>query len=460
MSPSAAGGPSAAAAAAGSPMAAGGGGAIDEESPAASESPSRSRVNPDLLKLTEATGTARPEPLVPRVDVPRVELAPVPCDQRDDEKVINVLIKTLKPSLARHTPAPAVLLFQCVLYQTDDSHPVKFFSLIDAATKSLRSMAQKMQNAERGALAYWLGSTGMLTHLVRRYKPRVDPESQYEARLTETMVLLFNHLVRGAKQQLLPMIVPALLQSQSNLGIGTSAAAPAQAKKTGMSAMVAGLLHRQATVVDVTRVLQDLLLELQRNCVAPSITDQVFAELFHFSATHSFNKLLLRRELCQWERAMGIKYNIAQLAQGAHNLGLGEAMGRLFEPVRQVLALLLLNKGVVNEDPSIIVDVCPGLNSLQVRQALSLFTAGEYETPVDPAVIANVRMPRDGEPGAPATLLLDATVTRGLRPFDSEVEDREYECLITTPLADEVARKITPVLGDVAKFTPTLDSSK
>ena len=215
----------------------------------------------------------------------------------------------------------------------------------------------------------------------------------------------------------------------------------------------------KATVADVTRVLQDVLLDLERNCVAPSITTQVFSELFHFSATHSFNKLLLRRELCQWERAMGIKYNIAQLSQGAHNLGLGEAMGHSFDLVSQVLALLLLNKGVVNEDPGIIVDACPGLNSQQVKQALSLFTPGEFETPVDPDVIASVKMPRDGEPGAPATLLLDATVTRGLRPFDPEVEDKEYECLIATPLSDEVVKKVQSVLGDVARFVPTIDGA-
>lgn len=316
----------------------------------------------------------------------RAQLVPIPCSDRAEDAILNVLIRNLKPASVGFTPAPVVVLFQCALYLAE--LPNKTHVLMSNAVKAIRTLAQKLQSADRGMLAYWLGSTSMFLHLLRREKSKVDPEGLFEPSLTESALHLYQHILRSVKQELLAMLVPALLQSQSNLGLS-------EAPKKSIGASIAGLINRQSSVKDITKLLSDLLVCLQRNYVAPTIVNQMFSELFYFVDAHIFNKILLRKELCSWERAMQIKFNLTQLEQWIINNGLKEALADKFCHVKQAIALLLLNNTVINNDVTVIYDVCPNLNAHQLKQILSIYTPSEYESPVDQAVVQTITTPLD-----------------------------------------------------------------
>ncbi|CAG2118912.1 unnamed protein product [Medioppia subpectinata] len=109
------------------------------------------------------------------------------------------------------------------------------------------------------------------------------------------------------------------------------------------------------------------------------IIHQIFKQLFYFMCSSSLNNLLLRKDLCHWNKAMQIRFNLSSLEQWCREQQIpkwNECVEKL-EPIIQATKLLQTRKS--EEHIPTIVEMCNKLSSSQIIKILNLYTAGDEE---------------------------------------------------------------------------------
>lgn len=119
-----------------------------------------------------------------------------------------------------------------------------------------------------------------------------------------------------------------------------------------------------------------------KNCVPEDTAVQIFRQIFHLICTHSLNQLLIRRDLCQFRKAMQINFNLSCLVQWCREHFLvrwRECVDQL-DPITQATKLLQTRKST--EDISTIEEVCNKLKPSQIIKILNMYesTYGEQIT--------------------------------------------------------------------------------
>lgn len=128
--------------------------------------------------------------------------------------------------------------------------------------------------------------------------------------------------------------------------------------------------------------MQLLLRELNRfhefmmqNHVAQDICLQAFKQLFYLICAQSLNQLLIRRDLCQFPKAMQISYNLSCLIQWCREkfiIQWRELVEQL-DPITQATKLLQTRKSI--EDIATIEEVCNKLRPSQIIKLLNMYTS-------------------------------------------------------------------------------------
>lgn len=109
------------------------------------------------------------------------------------------------------------------------------------------------------------------------------------------------------------------------------------------------------------------------------MNDFIFPQLFYFICASALNNLLLRKDLCHWNKAIQIRFNLSSMEQWIREQQMpkwNEVVDKL-DPIIQATKLLQTRK---NEDniPTI-VEMCNKLNCAQIIKILNLYTAGDEE---------------------------------------------------------------------------------
>ncbi len=116
--------------------------------------------------------------------------------------------------------------------------------------------------------------------------------------LSDVLVSIYHTVVKHIEHQLVPLVVPAILESQLLAGIDGSRPAPRRNFTP----------HSAASVGAVIDLLAASLAELRRCHVEPRLIKQVFAQLFYTINATMVNTILLRKDLCHWSTGMQVGF--------------------------------------------------------------------------------------------------------------------------------------------------------
>lgn len=118
---------------------------------------------------------------------------------------------------------------------------------------------------------------------------------------------------------------------------------------------------------------------IRKNLVPQDVAIQAFRQLFYLICAQSLNQLLIRRDLCQFRKAMQISFNLSCLVQWCRERYLvnwREIVEQL-DPITQATKLLQTRKS--SEDIATIDEVCNKLRPSQIIKILNMYSSSYEE---------------------------------------------------------------------------------
>ncbi|CAG2105109.1 unnamed protein product [Medioppia subpectinata] len=202
--------------------------------------------------------------------------------------------------------------------------------------------------------------------------------SEYRQMFSDIAIWIHQGVIKQCEERIQSLIVPAILEYE---GLASSG-------------MYSQSIQRSGSVTDDTNLspsptekpIDSLIKELSYlnrilllHVIEGDIIHQIFKQLFYFMCSSSLNNLLLRKDLCHWNKAMQIRFNLSSLEQWCREQQIpkwNECVEKL-EPIIQATKLLQTRKS--EEHIPTIVEMCNKLSSSQIIKILNLYTAGDEE---------------------------------------------------------------------------------
>ncbi|XP_043392074.1 unconventional myosin-Vb isoform X2 [Chelonia mydas] len=339
------------------------------------------------------------------------------CKAEDEGRLIRTIITDFKP---QHSPGalpvlPAYVLLMCFRHADSipDEHRVR--SLFTAAVSGIKRVVKK-HSEDFDVVALWLANTCCLVNCLRQYgrdqsyrlgnTPKqnqhclrnLDLASHCQS-LGDLAIQLHQQLIRVAQKKLKPMIVAAMLESETIQGL-SSARPPGHRKQ---------LVAPAYTLDSLLQQLSSFHEALGRHQLEPVVVGQAFRQLFFTVSGVALNYLLLRRDACSWSQGVQLRYNVSQLEEWLRAKGLQQSGAvEVLQPLIQAAQLLQVKK-TTEEDADAICGLCTALSTPQVMRILRAYTpAAGLEERVRPSFLSSVENRlADRTPAGPCQLLVD-----------------------------------------------------
>ncbi|XP_068609278.1 unconventional myosin-Vb [Brachionichthys hirsutus] len=385
-----------------------------------------------MKKVQELEGTpdgrAKPE-LSRQVTVQRKEKdfeGMLEYNKEDEALLLKNLITDMKPSMVSATVPclPAYILFMCIRHADYINDDQKVESLLTSAINGVKKVLKKNDDFE--TTSFWLANTSRLLHCLKQYSGEETFMTQntskqnehslknfdlaeYRQVLSDLSIQIYQQLIKVAEGVIQPMIVSAMLESES---IPSLAGVKPMGYRNRSSSMDIDSDGRSSyTLKALVRQLGYFHGVMREHGLDPEVTGQVVRQLFHCVNVFTLNNLLLRKDVCSWSAGMQLRYNTSQLEEWLreNNLYQSKAAATL-EPIIQAAQLLQVKKKT-SQDGEAICALCSGLTSQQIAKILTLYTPlNEFEERVTVAFIRNVQS-RPQDRNDPSQLLLDTKQT-------------------------------------------------
>uniref|UniRef100_A0A8C3S1U5 Unconventional myosin-Vb n=1 Tax=Chelydra serpentina TaxID=8475 RepID=A0A8C3S1U5_CHESE len=340
--------------------------------------------------------------------------------KEDEPLLIRNLITDLKPQTVSATVPclPAYILYMCIRHADYINDDQKVHSLLTSTINGIKKVLKK-HNDDFQMTSFWLANTCRLLHCLKQYSGDTGFMTQNTAKqnehclknfdlteyrqvLSDLSIQIYQQLFKIAEGMLQPMIVSAMLESESIQGL------------SGLKSM--GYRNRSSSMVDgdnsysldaVIRQMNTFHSILCDQGLDPEIIQQVFKQLFYMINAVTLNNLLLRKDVCSWSTGMQLRYNISQLEEWLRGKNLQQSgAAETVEPLIQAAQLLQLKKKT-SEDAEAICSLCTSLTTQQIVKILNLYTpVNEFEERVTVAFIRNIQANLQ-ERNDPPQLLLD-----------------------------------------------------
>ncbi|MBN3323059.1 MYO5B protein, partial [Atractosteus spatula] len=342
------------------------------------------------------------------------------CKKKDEAQLLRTVVTDLRPDTALSLPPglPACLLFLCIRHLDWAGEEARVRSLCGAVVSAIKG-ALKKHSANLDMTALWLRNSFLLTDLLTQHStPQASEQldsveetpqltfdlSGTRQALSNLSIQAYHQLLGITESRLQPLIVPAMLESETIPGLSSSAGKAGGSRKRASGASKGG-----PGMAAVLQELGALDAAMAHQALCPQLRRQAFQQLSHLLAATALNSLLLRRDVCSWSRGLQIRYNISQLEEWlrSRSLQTGGTMDSL-EPLIQAAQLLQVSKKS-EEDARAIVETCTALSSQQIVKILSLYTPhSEFEERVTLNFIRTVQALLTERAGrGPRQLLLD-----------------------------------------------------
>nr|XP_032654863.1 unconventional myosin-Vb-like [Chelonoidis abingdonii] len=321
------------------------------------------------------------------------------CKAEDEGRLISTIITDFK---LQHNPGalpalPAYILFMCFRHADSGHDEHRIRSLFAAAVSGIKRVVKK-HSEDFDVVVLWLTNTCCLINCLRQYgrdqsyrlanTPKQNQHclknfdlASHCQSLGDLAIQIYQQLIRLAQKKLKPMIVAAMLESETIQGL-SSARPPGYRKQPAAPAYTLDSLLQQ---------LSSFHKALGRHQLEPVVVGQAFRQLFFTVSGVALNYLLLRRDACSWSQGVQLRYNVSQLEEWLRAKGLQQSGAmEVLQPLIQAAQLLQVKK-TTEEDAEAICCLCTALTSPQIMKILRAYTpAAGLEERVSPSFISSV----------------------------------------------------------------------
>ncbi|XP_067339483.1 unconventional myosin-Vb isoform X1 [Channa argus] len=383
----------------------------------------------ELEASQAATPTSRAKPeLIRQVTVQRKEKdfeGMFEYATEDEALLLKTLISDVKPGTVSATVPclPAYILFMCIRHADYINDDQKVESLLTSTINSIKKVLKK-NNDDFNMTCFWLANTSRLLHCLKQYSGdeafmtqntakqnehclKNFDLAEYRQVLSDLSIQIYQQLIKVAEAIIQPMIVSAMLESES---IPSLAGVKPMGYRNRSSSMD-GDGPSSYTLEALIRQLGQFNGIMRDHGLDPEIVGQVVRQLFHCINAITLNNLLLRKDVCSWSTGMQLRYNTSQMEEWlrANNLYQSKAAATL-EPIIQAAQLLQVKKKT-SQDAEAICSLCTALTTQQIVKILNLYTPlNEFEERVTVSFIRNIQKCLQ-ERNDPPQLLVDTKYT-------------------------------------------------
>uniref|UniRef100_A0A668AXA8 Unconventional myosin-Vb n=1 Tax=Myripristis murdjan TaxID=586833 RepID=A0A668AXA8_9TELE len=381
------------------------------------------------LELNQAVATqpsrAKPE-LSRQVTVQRKEKdfeGMLEYYKEDEALLVKSLITDMKPSAVSATVPclPAYILFMCIRHADYIDADQKVEALLTTTINAIKKVLKK-NNDDFEMTSFWLANTSRLLHCLKQYSGdevfmtqntakqnehclKNFDLAEYRQVLSDLSIQIYQQLIKVAEGIMQPMIVSAMLESESIPSL--AGVKPMGYRNRSSSMDNDGSGPSSYTLQALIRQLGQFHSIMGEHGLDPEIVGQVFRQLFHCINAITLNHLLLCKDVCSWSTGMQLRYNISQMEEWlrGNNLYQSKAAATL-EPIIQAAQLLQIKKKT-SQDAEAICSLCTALTTHQIVKILNLYTPlNEFEERVTVSFIRNIQN-RLQERNDPQQLLVD-----------------------------------------------------
>uniref|UniRef100_A0A8C4R4P1 Methyl-CpG binding domain protein 3b n=1 Tax=Eptatretus burgeri TaxID=7764 RepID=A0A8C4R4P1_EPTBU len=280
---------------------------------------------------------------------------------------------------------PAYILFMCVRYGDYTNDESRVHSLLNASITGIKKVLKKNSSFE--TRSFWLANTCRLLHCFKQYSgdqeflhPNVESQQDFSLRnfdlsdywnVLETLaVQIYQQLTKMIEETLQPLIVPGMLENESFSSVCSTK--PSGARRRTMSK--SDLDSPAFTLSSILRCLTTFCDTMAEHGMDPDVLGQTLRQAFYTLSAVTLNSLLLRRDLCSWNKGIQIRYNISQLEEWLHKRRLQHSgLKATLEPLIEVSQILQLKKST-EKDADTICTFCSALTTTQIVKILHLYT--------------------------------------------------------------------------------------
>uniref|UniRef100_H2MVU3 Myosin VB n=1 Tax=Oryzias latipes TaxID=8090 RepID=H2MVU3_ORYLA len=346
--------------------------------------------------------------------------------KEDEARLIKALISDVRPSSVSATVPclPAYILFMCIRHADHVNDDQKVESLLTSTINTIKKVLKK-NNEDFEMISFWLANTSRLLHCLKQYSGdeafmtqntakqnehclKNFDLAEYRQVLSDLSIQIYQQLIKVAEGIIQPMIVSAMLESES---IPSLAGVKPMGYRNRSHSMDTDDGPSSYTLEALIRQLGQFHAVMQEHGLDPEIIGQVVRQLFSCINANTLNNLLLRKDVCSWSTGMQLRYNTSQMEEWlrANNLLQSKAAATL-EPIIQAAQLLQVKKKTT-QDAEAICTLCTALTTQQIVKILNLYTPlNEFEERVTVSFIRGIQN-RLQERNDPPQLLLDTKFT-------------------------------------------------
>ncbi|KAL1975312.1 hypothetical protein VTN31DRAFT_3704 [Thermomyces dupontii] len=193
---------------------------------------------------------------------------------------------------------------------------------------------------------------------------------------------IYHTWMKVLKKKLYPMIVPAIIESQSLPGFVTSET------NRFLGKLLPSNNQPAYSMDNLLSLLNSVYKAMRAYYLEDSIISQTITELLRLVGVTAFNDLLMRRNFLSWKRGLQINYNITRIEEWCKSHDMPEGTLQL-EHLMQATKLLQLKKATLN-DIEIIQDICWMLSPAQIQKLLNQYLVADYEQPINGEIMKAV----------------------------------------------------------------------
>ncbi|XP_075885946.1 unconventional myosin-Vb isoform X2 [Nelusetta ayraudi] len=328
-------------------------------------------------------------------------------NKEDEPLLLRMLIADMMPSAVSATVPclPAYILFMCIRHADYINDDQKVESLLTSTINYIKKVLKKSEDFEM--TSFWLANTSRLLHCLKQYsgdetfmKQNTGKQNEhclknfdlaeYRQVLSDLSIQIYQQLIKVAEGIIQPMIVSAMLESES---IPSLAGVKPMGYRNRSSSMDTDAgAPSSYTLEALIRQLGQFHGIMRDHGMDPEIMGQVVRQLFHCINAVTLNNLLLRKDVCSWSTGMQLRYNTSQMEEWlrANNLFQSNAAATL-EAIIQAAQLLQVKKKT-SQDAEAICSLCTSLTTQQIVKILNLYTPlNEFEERVTVSFIRNIQ---------------------------------------------------------------------
>uniref|UniRef100_A0A8C7RQ24 Myosin VB n=1 Tax=Oncorhynchus mykiss TaxID=8022 RepID=A0A8C7RQ24_ONCMY len=326
--------------------------------------------------------------------------------KEDEALLVKTLITDMKPNAVSATVPclPAYILFMCIRHADYINDDQKVHSLLTSTINAIKKVLKKNNN-DFEMTSFWLANTSRLLHCLKQYSGdeafmtqntakqnehclKNFDLAEYRQVLSDLSIQIYQQLIKVAEHMMQPMIVSAMLESESIPSLAGVKPMGYRNRSSSMDGEGPGSYTLEALI----RQLGQFHSVMGEHGLDPEIAGQVVRQLFYSINAVTLNNLLLRKDVCSWSTGMQLRYNISQMEEWLRGKNLHQSGAVVnIEPVIQAAQLLQVKKKT-SQDAEAICSLCTSLTMQQIVKILNLYTPlNEFEERVTVSFIRNIQ---------------------------------------------------------------------